>query len=133
MSSSQGWYATTYNNDGTVTITDIHATGYSITLYNIQKVLFPGGGSETLNVPVVPVPAGVLSAAPIVHTLAPGWTGKEVTALQGILQKLGYFNNQITGYFGSLTASAVTAFQQAHSLPAVGVVGPKTRAALNQK
>ena len=133
VSSSQGWYATTYNNDGTVTITDIHATGYSITLYNIQKVLFPGGGSETLNVPVVPVPAGVLSAAPIVHTLAPGWTGKEVTALQGILQKLGYFNNQITGYFGSLTASAVTAFQQAHSLPAVGVVGPKTRAALNQK
>jgi len=46
----------------------------------------------------------------ITHTLAKGWTGPEVTALQSILGKLGTYTAGVTGYFGSLTKQAVEAF-----------------------
>lgn len=68
---------------------------------------------------------------PITHTLAKGWTGPEVSALQSLLSKLGFFGGEITGYFGSVTAQAVQSFQSANQLSAVGIVGPQTRALLN--
>ncbi|MDE1975109.1 MAG: peptidoglycan-binding protein, partial [Patescibacteria group bacterium] len=45
---------------------------------------------------------------------------------------LGYLESQYnTGYYGNLTESAVKAFQTAHSIESLGIVGPQTRAALN--
>lgn len=65
------------------------------------------------------------------NTLAKTWTGPEVTFLQSILRKLGFFTQEPTGYFGNQTAAAVSAFQRAFGLEPVGIVGPKTRALLN--
>lgn len=64
--------------------------------------------------------------------LSMGMSGQDVLELQNRLREEGYFNVASTGYFGPLTASAVKAYQAANGLPAVGVVGPQTRALLNQ-
>jgi peptidoglycan hydrolase-like protein with peptidoglycan-binding domain len=56
-----------------------------------------------------------------------------VTALQNFLLADGFsIPAGATGYFGAQTKTAVTAFQKAHGLAQVGIVGPQTRALLNQ-
>jgi peptidoglycan hydrolase-like protein with peptidoglycan-binding domain len=60
--------------------------------------------------------------------------GGEVFILQEFLQKYGWGipnNGPVTGYFGSVTATAVMAFQKAKGLPSTGIVGPKTRGLIN--
>jgi peptidoglycan hydrolase-like protein with peptidoglycan-binding domain len=63
--------------------------------------------------------------------LSPGVTSGDVTQLQNILTSQGYYSGPITGYYGSLTEAAVVAYQAAHGIDQLGVVGPATRAALN--
>ncbi|MDO8663965.1 MAG: peptidoglycan-binding domain-containing protein, partial [Candidatus Liptonbacteria bacterium] len=70
--------------------------------------------------------------APISRTLSVGSQGEEVTKLQTILSKLGYYKVGITGYFGTLTKAAVMKFQTANALDAVGQVGPRTRKVLQE-
>lgn len=63
-----------------------------------------------------------------------GSTGADVTALQNILISGGYLNlpaGVAKGYFGSLTASAVKAWQASAGISATGYVGPISRAKLN--
>jgi peptidoglycan hydrolase-like protein with peptidoglycan-binding domain len=62
-----------------------------------------------------------------------GSRGAEVTRLQTFLAGYPNFYPQglVTGYYGSLTASAVSRFQLANGLPAVGRVGPLTLAKIN--
>jgi peptidoglycan hydrolase-like protein with peptidoglycan-binding domain len=57
-------------------------------------------------------------------------TSGEVTSLQNFLAAQGYFHVTSTGYFGSITMDAVTQFQRANGVSAIGVVGPMTRAAI---
>ncbi len=66
-----------------------------------------------------------------VSTLRLGSRGDEVTALQNRLTVEGVYSGPITGYFGSLTQTAVKAYQLKKGLAQVGVVGPATREALN--
>jgi hypothetical protein len=61
-----------------------------------------------------------------------GSTGSQVTALQERLTTDGIYSGPITGTFGPLTKAAVKAYQAKHSLDQLGVVGPATRALLNQ-
>ncbi|BCP52840.1 hypothetical protein K32_14570 [Kaistia sp. 32K] len=62
-------------------------------------------------------------------SLRPGDSGAAVRALQDELIRLGLLTGAADGDFGSLTESAVRAFQAAHPQLAVdGVVGPATRA-----
>lgn len=61
-----------------------------------------------------------------------GSTGMDVTELQKRLKAEGYFLAEPTGYYGPITAQAVMQYQTAHGISAVGVVGPQTRAMLNQ-
>lgn len=63
--------------------------------------------------------------------LRPGSEGDEVLALQNALKAQGYFKHDPTGYYGPVTVDAVAAFQEAHGIDALGVVGPSTRLALN--
>lgn len=63
-----------------------------------------------------------------------GSSGPEVTALQQLLKKLGFFTDtEVNGYFGEATKSAVKAFQCSEDIqPCPGWVGPGTQAALNR-
>ncbi|RJO60406.1 hypothetical protein C4544_05265 [candidate division WS5 bacterium] len=62
-----------------------------------------------------------------------GSSGPEVTELQEFLTDKGYYSGPITGFFYSLTRSAVIKFQQANSIsPAYGYFGPMTRSKANE-
>jgi peptidoglycan hydrolase-like protein with peptidoglycan-binding domain len=64
------------------------------------------------------------------RTLRYGERGQDVKTLQTWLTELGYPVSQ-TGYFGSVTKSAVIRYQRAHHLrPASGAVGVRTAASL---
>lgn len=78
-----------------------------------------------------------LSAAPTAAApssypgpLMRGDSGARVVELQERLRKLGHFSAESTGYFGPVTEAAVSAFQAAHDLPVVGMMGPRTYALL---
>ena len=67
--------------------------------------------------------------APDLHT---GVSGHEVSALQSQLKKLGYFDTNPTGYYGSITKNAVIRFQRDFGVPATGFTGPMTRSELKE-
>ncbi len=105
-----------------------------------------GAASSTVQItvsgtPVTPQPTSVTTVTPsttsapaysFVSYLHPGVTSPEVKALQLILIAQGSLSGNATGYYGSLTEAAVIKFQNAHGISPLGVVGPATRAVLNQ-
>ena len=79
-------------------------------------------------------PSGIVSSnastAVFTRTLRTGQRGADVQTLQAWLTDIGYAVPQ-TGYFGSMTRSAVAQFQRASQLsPASGAVGRRTAASL---
>ena len=52
-----------------------------------------------------------------------GSTGQEVTEIQQLLKKWGYYDGAVDGIFGTATRNAVIKFQRANGLAADGVVG----------
>lgn len=74
----------------------------------------------------------VLSLTSVVFadTLKYGSKGQEVVKLQTQLKKLGYFNGNVTNYFGNITKAAVRKFQVSKGISVDGVVGPQTSKAL---
>jgi len=56
--------------------------------------------------------------------------GNIVSVLQNFLYRKGYLKTAPTGYFGSLTLSAVKAFQSANGINSTGYVGSLTRTAI---
>lgn len=62
--------------------------------------------------------------------LKQGDRGAEVTRVQQQLQRLDYFEEQPTGYFGDITENALKRFQRDRGLKPDGVFGPATEAAL---
>lgn len=69
-------------------------------------------------------------SAAVSTSLQLGSTGSAVSALQEKLSALGYYAGEITGHYGTLTRSAVIAFQKDKGLTADGIAGSKTLAAL---
>lgn len=67
--------------------------------------------------------------APDLHN---GSTGEKVSELQSTLKKLGYFKTNVTGYYGSITETAVTKFQRDFGVRATGYTGPATRGMLDK-
>ena len=59
-----------------------------------------------------------------------GSTGAEVRAIQQALKDRGLFKADITGYYGSITQTAVRKFQQQKGLQVDGIAGPQTLRAL---
>lgn len=67
-------------------------------------------------------------------SLKKGSSGTEVRMVQATLKKLGYFSYpRTTGYFGSVTVSAVKKFQKDNGIRPDGVVGKLTKNALLSK
>lgn len=73
------------------------------------------------------------SAATLYRQLELGMRGDDVSALQTFLARDNtiYPQGLVTGYFGSLTKSAVSNFQARNGISTVGRVGPITMAAIN--
>lgn len=63
-------------------------------------------------------------------TLQVGSRGQSVTNLQNRLRALGFYRGPITGYYGSLTESAVRDFEASRGLPIDGIADSQTLAAL---
>lgn len=70
--------------------------------------------------------AFLLTSVVFADTLQNGSKGTEVKILQQQLKKLGYFNMEVTGYFGQATEAAVKSFQNKSEISADGVVGSGT-------
>lgn len=77
----------------------------------------------------------VASAQMLTRQLQLGMSGADVSTLQVFLAKDAtiYPQGLITGYFGSLTKSAVSNFQARNSISTVGRVGPQTLVAINNQ
>lgn len=65
-------------------------------------------------------------AASNTEILSKGDTSQSVIELQQVLKQKGYFNSDITGYFGADTQNAVIEYQQDNGLDPDGKVGPET-------
>lgn len=61
-----------------------------------------------------------------------GMKSESVKNLQTRLTDEGYFNYQISDYYGPVTLKAVKAYQRAKGITPTGIVGPLTRAELNK-
>ena len=59
-----------------------------------------------------------------------GSVGNEVTAIQNVLKRQGYYTGAVDGIFGSKTLAAVKSFQRANGLTVDGIAGPQTLKAL---
>ncbi len=69
----------------------------------------------------------------LTRNLKKGMSGEDVAVVQRLLKDLNFFTYpQITGYFGSITETAVKAFQKANGLVADGIIGPVTRGVMNK-
>lgn len=74
-------------------------------------------------------------AETLTRQLQLGMSGADVSALQTFLAKDAtiYPQGLVTGYFGSLTKSAVSNFQARNGIATVGRVGPQTLARINSQ
>ena len=74
--------------------------------------------------------AMMTSSCTFTRDLTVGAKGDDVTCLQNVLKSKGHLNYSATGYFGSLTKAAVSAWQSASGItPTSGYFGSKSRAA----
>ena len=64
------------------------------------------------------------------ETLYVGDENEDVSKLQQVLKNKGYFDVDVTGYYGYITETAVMEFQSDNGLTVDGVAGPRTFAAL---
>lgn len=92
----------------------------------------PTPGALPAAMPAAPSTQAAVSPFGITSDLSLGSKSNEVSQLQAYLagDEEVYPEGKITGYFGVLTKAAVQRFQKKYGLPAVGRVGPLTRAKL---
>lgn len=97
-----------------------------------------GGGGGSFSLPTTAtstLPVGVVlgkSTFRFTRILRPGMRGIDVSELQKVLQKGGFFKVSITNYFGPATKQALTLWQKKNKIrPATGVVGKPTLGVLN--
>ena len=60
------------------------------------------------------------------RALRVGMSGEDVKELQHLLKRIGYFNTNVTGYYGNITRSSVMSFQSNYGLTRDGIAGPNT-------
>jgi peptidoglycan hydrolase-like protein with peptidoglycan-binding domain len=78
----------------------------------------------------VAVSANAQTVSTYTRNLTVGSRGNDVVQLQALLASKGFFSLTPTGYFGSITKAAVSAWQASVGLPSTGYFGPLSRAAV---
>ena len=88
-------------------------------------------GSGRLAIFVLVALCVILSVLPVrAATYRQGSRGGEVRTIQTKLKRWGYYTGSVDGVYGTKTVEAVKHFQRQNGLPADGVCGQKTLAAL---
>ncbi len=87
------------------------------------------GGPSVIPPPITsnPIPPQHRICEALKRNLVFGVQGDDVHDLQEFLRDEGYLSASATGYFGALTSQAVTKWQSAQGLSAVGSFGPMSR------
>lgn len=98
-----------------------------------MRVVLGGTFALSLALAVI-IPTGA-SAAMLTRQLQLGMSGSDVSDLQTFLaiDATIYPQGIVSGYFGSLTKSAVSNFQVRNGISSVGRVGPQTLAVINSQ
>lgn len=103
-----------------------NATQYAVKLFQRQHELQQDGicGEQTI--------ALLYSEEAKPYVMTEGAEGDDIKSFQEQLVELGYLeDNQVTGYYGTDTVSAVTKFQNRNHLTKDGKAGEKTLEAIN--
>jgi peptidoglycan hydrolase-like protein with peptidoglycan-binding domain len=105
----------------------------SITKFNTTSRAFIGASFAVASLLMMSAPA--FASDMLTRQLDQGMTGSDVSSLQSFLAKDAtlYPQGLVTGYYGTLTTSAVSNFQARNGIASVGRVGPVTLIALNQQ
>ncbi|TWI59816.1 C40 family peptidase [Halalkalibacter nanhaiisediminis] len=93
------------------------------------SVVAPAKPSALTPAPSTPAQTGSTSGSTVLRV---GSQSPAVSNLQSQLKVIGLFNQNPTGYFGTITEQAVRAFQRQQGLTPDGIAGPKTVQLLNQ-
>lgn len=108
--------------------------GFFTIWHQVSTAVTTHSGTSSVTAGTTGASTTATSDSPIV--LSVGSTGQNVEILQYALAQLGYFHHSLTTYYGTVTARAVMAFQQANHLPATGQLDEQTlnalQAVLNQ-
>lgn len=109
-----------------------NATGYFGAVTKTAVARFQGYNGLVSDGVVGPATSSAIySTAAKTLLLNIGSRGEAVSTLQGRLRDLGYTtSDNVTGYYGAVTKSAVTSFQSANGVYSDGIAGPATRAKL---
>lgn len=109
----------------------VNPTGYygDITVNAVKKFQADRGltvdgvaGANTMSA----INSSLAEAYKSVSLLKEGMRNSSVKRLQQDLKKLGYFNSEATGYYGSITVSSVKALQKDYGLLVDGIAGKST-------
>lgn len=73
-----------------------------------------------------PTPAPTPTLEPGKRLLGPGDEGDDVRDLQARLKQIYWFDADVTGFYGDVTAQAVRGFQAKREIPVTGVVDQRT-------
>lgn len=99
----------------------------------------PGNEYESLSVEFVTkaqqVTTTVATGSTMYSFLRNLWVGSrgdDVTILQSILKEWGYFDKDVTGYFGGITMKSLRAFQKDNNISPTGYFGPLTRQSIKE-
>ena len=91
-----------------------------------------GGVTAVADCAIIPEPVILGPRFPSDAKLETSSSGKEVTELQKLLARQGWYAGKVDGMFGGKTNAAVRAYQNAHNLTEDGVAGELTKAQLTQ-
>jgi peptidoglycan hydrolase-like protein with peptidoglycan-binding domain len=109
----------------------VNPTGYygDITLNSVKKFQADHGlAADGIAGPVTlsAINSSLAQAYNSVSLLKEGMRNSNVKRLQQDLKKLGYFNANATGYYGTITVNSVKALQKDHGLLVDGIAGKNT-------
>lgn len=119
-----------WGNSDAATDPETSATGRRSPAPAVESPAAPVDPGETVTPEPDPSPEPTDDPEPELtpgpRLLGTGDDGEEVRDLQARLRQIRWFNRDVTGYYGDVTAAAVSGFQAKRGFPATGEVDQRT-------